>query len=150
MVKKIYYFAYGSNLSFKQMLKRCPHSTFVAKANLANHQLAFTGYSSRWGGGVATIIKQPGSTVWGVVYALDKDCLTKLDGFEGLRYKVYKRKNAVCRFTNGKKRSVHVYIREPRRWSHSNRKYLRTIIDGAENFELPPSYIKSLKDLPAT
>ncbi len=142
---KIYYFAYGSNLSPKQMLKRCPHAKFIAKAKILNHTLVFTGYSSRWRGGVATIINKQNSSVWGVIYELDPDCLSRLDGFEGLKYKRYKRKRVVCHFANGKKKLASVYIKEPRKITHSGRRYFSTIIAGAEHFELPANYIKTLR-----
>ena len=41
----MYYFAYGSNLSKKQMLARCPDSKAMFSATLPNYQLLFAGWS---------------------------------------------------------------------------------------------------------
>ena len=142
---KIFYFAYGSNLSYRQMLRRCPHARFVAKAKLKNYQFAITGRSAHWHGGCATILPARGSEVWGVMYELDEDCLLRLDGFEGLKYKRYARRRISCQFANGKKRLAVTYIREPKRLTHASKKYRDTIVDGARHFELPQDYVALLK-----
>lgn len=142
---KIYYFAYGSNLSLKQMLERCPHARFVAKAKIKDHRFEITGYSARWRGGVATIEMQKDSEVWGVVYEVDSHCLLRLDGFERLRQKAYSRKVVTSHFSNGKTKRVMVYIREPKKITHSGAKYRRTILKGALSAGLPLEYITTLK-----
>ena len=142
---KIYYFAYGSNLSLKQMGMRCPHAKFIAKAKINDYRLAITGYSPRWKGGPATITKEKGAVVWGVVYELDKDCLLRLDGFEGVKYKFYERKNLTCHFVNGKTRLITTYIKEPKRITHPSKLYRNTIIRGARAFDLPPAYSELLR-----
>ena len=52
-------------------------------ACLRGYQLAFTRYSSTWGGGVADIIPAVGSEVWGLVYGLTDENLEALDVYEG-------------------------------------------------------------------
>ena len=142
---KILYFAYGSNLSQRQMLRRCPHARFVAKAKLKNYQFAITGHSTHWNGGCATILPARDNEVWGVVYELDEDCLLRLDGFEGIKYRRYTRRHVTCHFTNGKKREAVTYIREPKQLTHSSRKYRNAIVHGALRFGLPHQYVTSLK-----
>jgi gamma-glutamylcyclotransferase (GGCT)/AIG2-like uncharacterized protein YtfP len=141
----IHYFAYGSNLSYQQMRMRCPHAHFVAKAKLVDYKIVIAGYSSRWHTGPATLLKEKGAEVWGVVYKLDKDCLQRLDGFEGLKYRRYSKKSVTCHFSNGKTRLVTTYIKEPKKLTHTNKLYRNTIISGARYFELPPAYIKQLQ-----
>ena len=51
----MYYFAYGSNLSKKQMKERCPGSKPLFVATLPNFKLVFSGWSRKWMGSVATI-----------------------------------------------------------------------------------------------
>ena len=44
----MYYFAYASSLSKKQMLERCPDSNPLFRATLPNYKLIFTGWSRKW------------------------------------------------------------------------------------------------------
>ena len=79
----MYYFAYGSNLSRKQMLKRCPDAKPKFKATLADHKLIFAGRSQKWSnGGVASIKPSKGEKVVGAIYEISTECLSSLDRCE--------------------------------------------------------------------
>jgi len=88
----MYYFAYGSNLSKKQMTKRCPDSKPISVASLTDHKVIFTGYSIKWDGGVATVIPSQGDTAMGAIYDVSQVDLDSLDKSEGYHNKVYDRK----------------------------------------------------------
>ncbi len=78
------YFAFGSNLHPPQMAERCPGSRVLHPAVLKGYRLAFSGYSTRWGGGVATIVADGSGRVPGLLYNLteaDQGHLDKLEGF---------------------------------------------------------------------
>ena len=77
------YFAYGSNLSWSQIQRRCPTAQPIEQAWLNNHRLAFRGTSGNWSGGVATVERSRGSRVPGVVYNLSDADLAQLDRCEG-------------------------------------------------------------------
>ena len=77
------YFAYGSNLDWEQMKKRCPSARFLCVARLAGHKLAFTRLSDRRQCGTADVVQARGSDVWGVVYRLDECDFGPLDEYEG-------------------------------------------------------------------
>lgn len=51
-----FYFAYGSNLDWHQMKKRCPYARFRCVAKLPNHRLAFTRKSRTRGCGVSDVV----------------------------------------------------------------------------------------------
>lgn len=72
------YFAYGSNLSFKQMGERCPKHKKVGKGVLEGYKWFI---SSR---GYANVIKSPGDIVHGFVYEISKDDERTLDRCEGV------------------------------------------------------------------
>eukprot|EP00966_Prymnesium_polylepis_P205369 4759142-Prymnesium_polylepis.1 len=99
--RRIAVFCYGSN-GVDQLRERCQNPTLTAKAAHApNHVLCFAGWSTRWQGAVATIVPQPGSTVYGSVVYLDDAALRLLDGFEGFNASnpqrgVYRREPIVC------------------------------------------------------
>ena len=67
------YFAYASNLDPEQMKRRAPGSAVVGLAELRDHRVAFTQYSSTWGGGVASIQPAHGESVWGVLFEVNDE-----------------------------------------------------------------------------
>lgn len=78
-----YYFAYGSNMDFDQMKTRCSDATLVGVAVLPNYKIAFSRFSKKWDCAVADVVACEGSEVWGLIYDLTADALSKLDGHEG-------------------------------------------------------------------
>jgi gamma-glutamylcyclotransferase (GGCT)/AIG2-like uncharacterized protein YtfP len=99
-------FAYGSNLSSAQMRDRCPSARVVVTATLPGAELAFAGYSSRWGGAVATFLPGRVAGVRGVVYRVIESDLLALDRFEGVPF-VYDRVS-VDVLSDSTKRRAHV------------------------------------------
>ena len=88
------YFAYGSNMQLAQMQKRCPSAAFVGAAVLEDYRLAFTRKSSvQWPGyGVADVIPEIGSHVWGALFEIAEREVPVLDKSEG--YQPGRAKNA--------------------------------------------------------
>lgn len=78
----MYYFAYGSNLSRKQMGERCPGGKPKFGVVLPNYKLIFTGWSRVWKGGTASIKPFRGEKVKGAVYELSENDFKKLDKYE--------------------------------------------------------------------
>jgi gamma-glutamylcyclotransferase (GGCT)/AIG2-like uncharacterized protein YtfP len=93
----MYYFAYGSNLSKKQMKQRCPDSQPLFTAVLPNYKLVFTGWSRKWRGGVASIKSFRGEKVRGAIYEVGDTCLRQLDkheaGYQRLNVTVFDEDN---------------------------------------------------------
>lgn len=79
----VYYFAYGANLSKKQMRERCPDCKPKFIATLPNYKLIFTGWSRQWRGGTASIKAARGEKVFGAVYEVSEKDLRLLDKYEG-------------------------------------------------------------------
>lgn len=77
------YFAFGSNLDADQMRRRCRCPVDAGKATLRGHRLVFVGFSVLRGGGVASVVADPGATVPGQLYRLTDDDLAALDRCEG-------------------------------------------------------------------
>src|SRR5436190_1270926 len=78
-------FAYGSNMSWRQMRERCQSSRFAGIAVLRDHKLAFTRASANRGCGVADVVPENGAHVWGVVYEIDGLDVGQFDASEGFR-----------------------------------------------------------------
>jgi gamma-glutamylcyclotransferase (GGCT)/AIG2-like uncharacterized protein YtfP len=75
----VYYFAYASNLSKKQMRERCPDSVPRFTATLPHYKLGFAGWSRQWHGGKASLKACHGEKVRGAIYEVNEACLRHLD-----------------------------------------------------------------------
>jgi gamma-glutamylcyclotransferase len=97
---KIFYFAYGSNLSLEQMTSRCPDHMLIGKAVLQGFRLDYTLDDSYWKCGVADIIPEKAACVWGLLYQISAKDLVLLDDYEDVvndyrRFKVSVKHNNV-------------------------------------------------------
>ena len=81
-ILQLHYFAYGSNMNWEQMQRRCPSAQFVCVACLKNYRFAIARHSQLRNCGTANIFADAGSEVWGIVYDVGEQDLTILDGFE--------------------------------------------------------------------
>jgi gamma-glutamylcyclotransferase len=104
----MYYFAYGGNLSKKQMKERCPDSKPLFVAVLPNFKLVFTGWSRQWRGGIASIKASRGDKVRGAVYEVSDVCLRQLDRYEA----GYRRMNITVFDEDNEAHQVMTYIRQ--------------------------------------
>ena len=108
MAKKILYAAYGSNMNLEQMSRRCPAAKVFAKGTVEGYELEFRG-SSSWGGGVATIAKNPETNVPVLIWELTEACEKSLDIYEGFPT-FYFKKNILVTLENGRRRRCMAYI----------------------------------------
>jgi gamma-glutamylcyclotransferase (GGCT)/AIG2-like uncharacterized protein YtfP len=150
------YFAYGSNLDFAQMRKRCPSAQFVAKARLPDCCLAFTRKSIGWGCGVADVRPASGQEVWGVVYNIAETEIGLLDKAEGYRPGRPLEENAYVReqrhvFRDGDAEQplvASIYIANPQpNPPLPNSDYKSQIVDGARFWHLPGEYVAQLEQI---
>ena len=78
----MYYFAYASNLSRRQMAERCPEARPLFTARLPHYKLIFVGWSRKRRGGIATIRGSKGDVVIGALYDISDRGLRLLDKYE--------------------------------------------------------------------
>jgi len=74
-------------MSLDRLRNRCPSAHELGNAILRGYALAFTGWSKRWNGGVATIIENSGQQVEGVLFEVTMQELVALDDIEGKDYR---------------------------------------------------------------
>ena len=143
------YFAYGSNLDLLQMKRRCPLSKLISKGSLSGHRLTFTKYSSGWGGGVADVIQDEGSEVWGLVFEISDSDLERLDRYEGYHKdetSLYERWKAVINTPHGQVCDVWVYtVVEKQKFVQPTLEYLQIIKDAAVRWGFPKVYQQTLE-----
>ena len=142
----MYYFAYGSNMDWQQMQRRCPSSKFVCIAHLADYRFAIARHSRLRHCGTANIFVEPGSEVWGIVYDVSDEDLLTLDGFED----GYRREQVFVTALNDGHHPLQalVYIAEKEETVPlPNPAYKRHLTDGARHWQLPQSYCATLEKI---
>ena len=77
------YAAYGSNMDPSQMTERAPHSPMAGTGWLEGWRLTFGGEDLNWEGALATIVEDPGSRVFVVLYDVTPLDESRLDQWEG-------------------------------------------------------------------
>ena len=130
----MYYFAYASNLSRKQMLERCPDAQPKFVATLPNYKLIFAGWSRKWRGGVASIKRTQRERVPGAIYEISDKCLNSLDRYEDYPT-VYTRANVIVFTELGDPVEATTYIKnEQSEETEPSQEYLTTIRQGYKDW----------------
>jgi len=142
-----------------QMKQRCPSATFVCRAKLPSHRLAFTLKSVSRDCGVADVLYDEGRDVWGVVYEIRENELRDLDKDESFRpgrrddQNNYTRENHYVWPDGDAKRALLVCLYrghpqlDPPLPSYD---YKRLIVEGARHWNLPAEYIRELESIQVT
>lgn len=152
---RVHYFAYGSNMNPAQMAARCPAHRVIGLAALREYQLVFPLYSNEWEGGVGSVQRHHGGTVWGVLFDLSESDLAALDQFEGFRgpgdeHNVFDRTQFTVELVRPDDGSfprrvrADAYVARPSNPSPPSRRYLDTILEGARHHRLPEEYVARL------
>ena len=134
-----YYLAYGSNLSVRQMLGRCPEAVYVGKTLLHGYRLMFRGSKT---GSYLTIEREEGYDVPCVVWRVDERDEMMLDHYEGYPTFYYKKEITVPIYDIGGLKpepltiaDAFVYIMtEGGSAGIPSRDYWRTCVEGYERF----------------
>lgn len=125
----LYYFAYGSNLDPEQIKRRCPDAEPFRLAVLHDHALAFGGHSPHWEGSPATVIREEGRAVPGMLYELPYREIRVLDQYEGHPVR-YERREKTVVDDSDRQHTAQVYVKD---------------LDG--NFGTPPEdYLEVLRE----
>lgn len=140
----MFYFAYGSNMNFKQMEERCGKDgfKFIGRAYLEGYSFVYDGYSNSRNGAVANIVKSDNKNekVWGGLFEINQECLNKLDTYEGYPHS-YNRKEikVIDDFNNEYK--AWIYLRDSKERGEPSENYRNIVIQGAKDCGLPEDYI---------
>ena len=76
-------FSYGSNYPAR-LAERLGHGVETWRASAPGYERVFRGYSTRWGGGVASLLQSVGAETLGHVTQVTEDDLRVLDAREGV------------------------------------------------------------------
>jgi len=142
----VYYFAYGSNLNWLQMLRRCPSSRFITIAKLADYDFAIARHSRLRDCGTANVYPVAGKEVWGAIYDVSEADLLIMDGFED----GYHREILSAYMSGEPSESLQVLVYVAPIESGvplPNPEYKRLILEGAHRWKFPSSYIAMLETI---
>jgi gamma-glutamylcyclotransferase (GGCT)/AIG2-like uncharacterized protein YtfP len=152
----VYYFAYGSNMNLADLKCWCDKNGAVVHlknhwvAELKDFKLAFTRYSESRKGGVADVVRQDGSSVWGVLFETDESTLKWIDKKEDwkgdLSKNAYKRIQVEVSLKDGQKIKAVTYEVIHKGNYKPGAEYLDLILNGGTDFGLPVEYLENLKD----
>ena len=145
---KKYYLAYGSNLNIAQMQFRCPDAVVAGTAVIPDYELLFKGSLT---GAYLTIEPRQGAHVPVGVWEVSLADELKLDRYEGFPNFYYKKdiRLPVKDIHTGKTKlhDAFVYImHEDRRLGIPTHSYMRTCLDGYEDFGFNPDFLLEAYD----
>ncbi|XP_026278890.1 gamma-glutamylcyclotransferase-like isoform X1 [Frankliniella occidentalis] len=154
---KFLYFAYGSNLLARRLHLMNPTAQRHGIGELRDYRLDFsTPASKRWGGAPATVVPDPGESVWGAIWSLDIEDRDHLDEQESVGSGLYDVFNATVRVAGGGVLQCRCYLmREvPPRLAPGEARpaarqpslvYKQVLLHGARESGLPAEYVERMQ-----
>ena len=129
------YFAYGSNLSFAQMKKRCPYNLKIGIGILEGYRWII---SKR---GYANVVKSQHDYVLGEVYKITEYDESRLDVREGVDEKSYEKPKLEI-FVDDIAYDCLVYVDPITEEGTPDEGYASTINEGIKDSNLPQEYVE--------
>jgi len=141
------YAAYGSNMDTAQMKFRCPHSPATGTGWVVGWRIAFGGESIGWDGALATIVEDPGSQVYVVLYDVLKDDESRLDDWDGVSMGLYSKIHVRVQTLDGEQLAW-TYVLNDYEGGLPSPQYLAAMADAAEKAGAPDDYVAELRRRP--
>mmetsp|Transcript_23427 Transcript_23427/g.93007 ORF Transcript_23427/g.93007 Transcript_23427/m.93007 type:complete len:174 (-) Transcript_23427:252-773(-) len=142
------YFAFGSNLNKNRLSINCPSACLISSGSLDGYELDFTLPTRLWGGAAADIRVHESGTVHGAIWSISTDQLDKLDRQEGVSVGLYYRLEIGVKTPSGDLINCYTYkVLNPQSGLVPSTLYMRVIIQGAINVQLPREYIEVLRSI---
>ena len=138
------YAAYASNLDPAQMARRCPHSPLEATGWLVDWRLTFGGEDRSFDGALATVVEEPGSTVFVAVYDVSVEDAEALDRWEGVDLGFYTKIHVRVRTLDGDL-TAWLYALDGYEGGLPTARYLGLMADAAESAGAPDDYVHALR-----
>ena len=143
-MKRVLYFAYGSNMLSKRLRSRIGFVNTLGLAFLKDRKVVFN-KRGKDGSGKANLVQSPGDITWGALYEINVEGLDKLDKLES----GYARVNIQVWLPGNNMVEAVTYISDnltndprPYKW------YKEIVLSGAREHNLPQDYIAYLEEIP--
>jgi cation transport regulator ChaC len=132
------YFAYGSNMQRAAMTRRCPTAHAIGPAALDGYSF-FVGIDG-WG----SVKRNPGATVYGVLWRLSPRDVAALHAYELLHQGLYDVRHLPVRAGSKRIRAM-TYLLRRRAPGKPKPGYVEMIAAAARAWKLPERYIRSVE-----
>ena len=141
------YAAYGSNMDPAQMLERAPCSPMAGTGWLVGWRLTFGGEDLGWEGALATIVEEPDSQVFVVLYDVSPLDEKRLDRWEGAELGLYRKIRLRVHTLEGSVLAW-LYVLDAYEGGLPSARYLGVTADAAEAAGAPADYVEDLRNRP--
>ncbi|RIJ77529.1 gamma-glutamylcyclotransferase [Nakamurella silvestris] len=141
------YAAYGSNMDPAQMLQRCPSAPLAGTGWLQGWRLTFGGEDLGWEGALTTIVEDPDSSVFCVLYDMAEADERALDSWEGADLGVYSKIRLRVSTIDGDVLAW-LYALQAYEGGLPSARYLGVIADAAEAAGAPDDYVTGIRHRP--
>ncbi|NLG55694.1 MAG: gamma-glutamylcyclotransferase [Rhodococcus sp.] len=139
------YAAYGSNMHPEQMKQRCPHSPMAGTGWLDGWRLTFSGEDIGWEGALATVVEEPGSRVFVVLYDVPEEDEKSLDRWEGSELGFHRKIRVRIDKTDGESVLAWLYVLDAYEGGLPSARYIGVVADAAEIAGAPDDYVLALR-----
>ncbi|MGH3320923.1 MAG: gamma-glutamylcyclotransferase [Streptosporangiaceae bacterium] len=141
------YAAYASNLNPQQMALRAPHSPLRGSGWLQGWRLTFGGEDIGFEGALATVVEDPLSQVFVMLYDVPRFDERELDRWEGVPLGAYRRLHVRASMLDGDI-VAWLYVLNAYEGGLPSARYLGIIAEAAEKADAPADYVKDLRTRP--
>ena len=141
------YAAYGSNMDPANMIQRCPLSPVAGTGWLPGWRLTFGGEDLSWDGALATVVEEPGATVFVVLYDVPESDERSLDSWEGADLGLYTKIRLRVHTLDGDVLAW-LYALQAFEGGLPSSRYLGVLADAAEAANAPAEYVNDLRSRP--
>lgn len=138
------YAAYGSNMHPEQMMERCPHSPLAGTGWLEGWRLTFGGGDIGWEGALATVVEEPDSRVFVVLYDVSEDDEQSLDRWEGSELGIHRKIRLRVQTESGGSELAWLYVLDAYEGGLPSARYLGVMAEAAEIAGAPHEYVQDL------
>lgn len=133
------YFAYGANLDRSRMRELCPNARLEGLFRLDGWR--FLIMKEGW----ATIARNSGSQVWGLVWLLSEADVASLDEFEGVAEGLYQRRKLRVPDQAPGRRSLEVYLGRSSERGVPVPGYIPEIVGNLSSLGAPEGYVREIE-----
>jgi hypothetical protein len=130
------HFAYGSNMSRPHMRARCPDARAIGTITLSGWRFVIGR------DGFASLVRQPGSRVHGVLWRLSTRDVAAINAYESVQSGLYLRRRLPVRLKLSA--TALVYIARRQGTGTPRPGYIDQVVEAARDWKLPEPYIRSL------
>lgn len=147
-LSEVWFFAYGWALDKTLLKKVIGECGEPKRAILPGYRLVFDVFSPSWKGGVANIVEDVDSVVYGGVYKISMSQLARLDEVVGVP-NIFSRRKVVVEVEDlGSTNSItYVSAASRGRWIKPSEQYLRALLHGLKQLKYSDEVINKVKKI---